>query len=167
MLVSSVHLCILDWTYLRQFVARIPALATLVVETRKVDMAIAGTMVEALRDVLLQEDPVLCPCLREIALISSTAIQGLTDCLAPALEKRQRDGRQVERLRTWIDFDFEEDNAAEPTASDIGDALAEYVGAEEVGHERGAFWPRDEEVWRKGNEFWEVPKTWRGNYGVW
>ncbi|KAI1794769.1 hypothetical protein LXA43DRAFT_994187 [Ganoderma leucocontextum] len=157
--VSAAHLCILDWYLLPQLVSRVPALATLVVEARQVDSVNVGEMVGALAAVLLQEDPaVLCPGLREVALIASAAMHGLTERLAPALKKRRRDGRQIERLRTWIKIEAHTPRTT--TARDMGDALAEYVGAGEVEHEEGAFWLRDEELWRRENEFWEVPRTW-------
>ncbi|PIL22955.1 hypothetical protein GSI_15652 [Ganoderma sinense ZZ0214-1] len=160
--VSAAHLCLCDWQLLRTIAPCVPALATLYVETYEEyeDEADAERMVEALRDVLLQEDPVLCPNLTEVALISSWKVPGLTQHLAPALRKRKRDGRQVERLRTWIRVD--EDGKLDPeiVVGDIGDALAEYVGAGKVEHEEGAFWRPDEERWRRENEFWVVPSKW-------
>ena len=57
-------------------------------------------MVEALRALLLQVEPVLCPSLGEVAVLSREhPVQGLTELLAPALEKRAKDGRQVLRWR--------------------------------------------------------------------
>ena len=135
-----------------QFVARFPALATLVVEAKTEDETVARQMAETLREVLQREDPVLCSGLRELALISSCLVHGLTDCLAPALKKRKRDGRQIERLSTWIDTE-------ETGVRDAGDALQEYVGSGDVEHVEGAFWPRDEELWRQENEFWGVPNV--------
>ncbi|KAM5538599.1 hypothetical protein V8D89_007628 [Ganoderma adspersum] len=150
--ISTAHLIVSRSVWeaaLPQFVARLPALVTLVVEAQTEDETVARQMAETLRDVLQQQDPVLCPGLRELALISSCLVQGLTDCLAPALKKRKRDGRQVERLSTWID-------KLEIGVRDAGDALEEYVGSGEVEHVEGAFWPRNEELWRQENEFWEV-----------
>ena len=109
-------------------------------------------MAETLRDVLQREDPVLCPGLRELALISSCLVHGLTDCLAPALKQRKRDGRQIERLSAWID-------TLETGVRDAGDALQEYVGLGEVEHVEAAFWHRDEVLWRQENEFWGMPSV--------
>nr|VWO96036.1 MATE efflux family protein DinF [Ganoderma boninense] len=160
--VTSAHVCLDDsgWQLLRPFMARVPSLATLDVETRAEDAAGAGRMAEALRDALLQEDPVLCPGLAEVALLSTCNVHGLTEHLAPALRKRKRDARQVERLRTWIYVD--EYSTSEPVTigGDVGDALAEHVGTGKVEHEEGALWKRDEERWRRENEFWLVSEKW-------
>ncbi|KAI1787650.1 hypothetical protein LXA43DRAFT_1164900 [Ganoderma leucocontextum] len=155
--VSAAHVCIRQWTLLAPFMAHFPALTTLVVGTTSpawVDAAMAREMVEALRDLLLQEEPVLCPGLKEVAVLSACLVQDLTELLAPALEKRARDGRRVERLSTTIDL--QPDAPPETTPRDVGDALAEYIGAGEVEHDGGVFWSRDERLWRRENVFWDT-----------
>ncbi|KAM5538598.1 hypothetical protein V8D89_007627 [Ganoderma adspersum] len=155
-------------TALPQFAARFPALASLIVEGPLGDQAAAAEMVDALRAVLAADDsegggPAASRCaarLKEVALVLPCAVSGLAERLAPALKRRNEDGLQIERLRTWIAHDPGYDEPGETGPRDVGDALAEYVGAGKVEHEEGAFWSRDEKLWRRENEFWEVPRTW-------
>ena len=69
----------------------------------------------------------------------------------------------VGRLGVWIVPVHEPGGNHTPEAAmgwDVGDVLAEYVGSGRVEHDEDVFWPRDEELWRQENEFWEVPTAW-------
>ena len=176
--VTAAHLSVFGrWrTALGQFSARFPALTTLIVEGPVQDQEAAEQMVDALRDVLgpgaESESPDVGAAeasrsarlkLKEVALVLPCVVPGLTARLAPALRRRKRDGVPVERLGTCIVPVHEPGEHQAPEAAtgrDMGDALAEYVGAGRVEHEENAFWRWDEELWRQENEFWEVPGTW-------
>ena len=161
--ITAAHLSVFGrWeTALRQFAVRFPALAALVVEGPPGDQAAANEMVDALHDMLADTSGALrCAQLKDVALMLPRAVPGFTGRLAPALERRKRDGMQVERLRVWIARGLGDNSPEAAPAGDVGDALAEYVGEGRVEHEEGAFWPRDEERWRRENEFWEVPRAW-------
>ena len=176
--VTAAHLSVFGrWrTALGQFSARFPALTTLIVEGPVQDQEAAEQMVDALRDVLgpgaESESPDVGAAeasrsarlkLKEVALVLPCVVPGLTARLAPALRRRKRDGVPVERLGTCIVPVHEPGEHQAPEAAtgrDMGDALAEYVGAGRVEHEENAVWRWDEELWRQENEFWEVPGTW-------
>ena len=154
-------------TALPQFTARFPALASLAVEGPHGDLVAVGEMVDALCRVLApgedSGDVVTSRCvagLKEVALVLPCALPGLTERLAPALKKRNEDGLQIERLRTWIAPEPGFNEPGETAPRDVGDALAEYIGAGKVEHEEDTFWTLDEKLWRRENEFWEVPRTW-------
>ena len=150
--ISTVHLSLWrGWKEtLWQFVGRVPALSTLVLGGRAEDEATTRDMIDALRDLLLQGEP-RCTGLREVALFLPCVVDGLTEALVPALKKRKDDGQQIKRLKTWID------NRHTDNMGDVGDGLAEYVEAGEVEHE---FRSRDEELWRRENEFGLVQRMW-------
>ena len=157
------HLRFHDWDNLLPFVERLPeCLHTIIIEQPwsynvAFDASVphyAKDMLVQVGKLLVQDDPVLCPNLKELWIHASSAPEDyyINEILQPALAKRNRDGHRVRLLRLSVCDPPDWRGPSSEVLTGLRNFVDEVTCLWTAGPVKGGDRP---ELWRADNEFWE------------